>query len=71
MPAVAERKIFNRQHLVPSFFEKMIVIKNGAPSRDVMAPTGRADPLPILLEQVSARSKRRLPPRRDTGIEYL
>ena len=47
----------------------MIARKNGAPSMDVMAPTGSADPLPMLLESVSAASKSILPVSADAGME--
>ena len=40
-----------------------------APSSDVMAPTGKAEPFPRQREAVSARSRRMLPLRADAGIE--
>jgi hypothetical protein len=47
----------------------MIARKKGAPSSDVMAPTGRAEPLPRLREAVSASSRRMLPLRAEAGME--
>ena len=46
----------------------MIAIKNGAPSKDVIAPTGNAEPLPILRDNVSAMRSKRLPLSADIGI---
>ena len=65
---VAEGQIFDIQHLRFSFREKMMVRKKGAPSREVMAPTGRAEPLPRLRDRVSAKSSSRLPERTVTGM---
>ena len=47
----------------------MIATKKGAPSSEVMAPTGRAEPFPILLDIVSANKSKRLPISADTGME--
>ena len=44
-----------------------MAMQKGAPSKLVIAPTGRAEPLPMLRDRVSARSRRRLPMRQDTG----
>ena len=49
--------------------EKIMAAKNGAPSRVVIAPTGSAEPPPILRESVSAISRRRLPLSMDAGVE--
>ena len=43
--------------------------KNGAPRREVMAPTGRALPLPMLLDKVSASKSNTLPERMDEVIK--
>ena len=51
------------------FLEKMMARKKGAPSRDVIAPTGRAEPLPMLRERVSASRSSTLPLRAEAGTE--
>ena len=45
----------------------MIVRKNGAPSSDVIAPTGSALPLPNERESASAQRRSRLPRSADAG----
>ena len=47
----------------------MTATKKGAPSREVIAPTGSAEPLPILRESVSASRSSRLPQSAETGME--
>lgn len=49
--------------------ENIIATKKGAPSSEVMAPTGRAEPFPMLLDIVSANKSKRLPVSADTGME--
>ena len=49
----------------------MIYKKKGAPIIDVIAPTGKALPLPISLEIVSANSNNILPIKIEAGIVYL
>ena len=68
-PGIAEAQIFYFQHTPSSFFEKMTATKKGAPSREVIAPTGSAEPLPILRESVSASRSSRLPQSAETGME--
>ena len=49
----------------------MIYKKKGAPIIEVIAPTGKALPLPISLEIVSANSNNILPIKIEAGIVYL
>ena len=68
-PGIAEAQSFYFQRTASSFFEKMTATKKGAPSREVIAPTGSAEPLPILRESVSASRSSRLPQSAETGME--
>ncbi len=67
MPAVGKVQIVYLQHLPCSSLKKIIATKNGAPRSDVIAPTGRAAPLPMLRESVSDSRSNRLPQSADTG----
>ena len=67
--AVRKGQMLHGQHAVISFRAKRMVRKNGAPSREVMAPTGSAEPLPRLRDSTSASSSRRLPLRAEAGID--
>ena len=68
MPAVLKREVFDLQHQCFSLPEKIMAMKNGAPKRDVTAPTGSADPRPILRARVSASKRRRHPARQEAGM---
>ena len=63
--------MINLQPQRRSFPEKMMATKKGAPSKEVIAPTGKAEPLPKLLDRVSANSSSKLPLRQDTGMVTL
>ena len=67
---VAKMQITDLQHQSCSPFRpKMIARKKGAPSSEVIAPTGRAEPLPRLRESVSASRRRMLPLSAEAGID--
>ena len=67
-PAIGKVKIFAGQHLRPPFRKKIMAMKKGAPSKEVTAPTGSAEPLPAVLARVSAISSSRLPERMVAGM---
>ena len=66
---IAIGQMLHGQHGVASLLAKMMVRKNGAPSREVMAPTGSAEPLPRLRDSRSASSSNRLPLRAEAGMD--